>query len=214
MMSTWTLFFLFQSVMAVSWPPGTYTLIKPQSGCPLNWQTGWRYQDNEDKNNINSLILSQNLIKYLSLNSHFNPGIDPAFILCNIYKKSKKSNLIFHNGEPTRFRTGSIYWDDEDSNNANDKGGVLPSGTYNRNTRINYCCRSDGSYSGAIRLPTSRPFYLLRITSSCQRVIGMNVREEYVMTDDEDNNNANSVSGSHPFKSGTRNTQLHYCYYY
>lgn len=77
-----------------------------------------------------------------------------------------------------------------------------------------YLNRSDGSYSTAIRLPTSRAFYLLRFTSSCQKVIGMNVREEYVKTDDEDNNNANSVSGSHPLKSGTRNTQLHYCYYY
>ncbi|VDI03145.1 Hypothetical predicted protein [Mytilus galloprovincialis] len=55
MMSTWTLFFLFQSVMAVSWPSGTYTLIKPKSGCPSNWKIGWRHQDNEDNNNQNSV---------------------------------------------------------------------------------------------------------------------------------------------------------------
>ncbi|VDI03146.1 Hypothetical predicted protein [Mytilus galloprovincialis] len=51
------------------------------------------------------------------------------------------------------FSTGSNLLDDEDSNNANDKG-------------------SDGSSSTAIRLPTSRPFYLLRFVWSCQGWIG------------------------------------------
>ena len=35
----------------VSWPKGTYSLIKPTIGCPnthLNWSEGWRYQDTEN----------------------------------------------------------------------------------------------------------------------------------------------------------------------
>lgn len=39
------------------------------------------------------------------------------------------------------FLESSVYWDDEDSNNANSHHGTLPSGVYDKNTRIYYCCR-------------------------------------------------------------------------
>lgn len=39
------------------------------------------------------------------------------------------------------FHESSVYWDDEDSNNANSHHGTLPSGVYDKNTRIYYCCR-------------------------------------------------------------------------
>lgn len=39
----------------VSWPNGRYSLPKPIDGCPLGWEEGCRYQDNEDNNNINSV---------------------------------------------------------------------------------------------------------------------------------------------------------------
>lgn len=41
----------------------------------------------------------------------------------------------------TGFAIGSIFWDDEDKNNANGRGGTLPEGNYDGNTRILYCCR-------------------------------------------------------------------------
>ncbi|XP_048743296.1 uncharacterized protein LOC125656753 isoform X2 [Ostrea edulis] len=41
---------------AVRWPRGTYTLVKPRTGCPRGWHEGWRHQDNEDSNNKNYLI--------------------------------------------------------------------------------------------------------------------------------------------------------------
>lgn len=63
-----------------------------------------------------------------------------------------------------------------------------------------------------IDLPKSKPFYLLRYTSPCQRVKGMSVQEHAVKTDDEDNNNKNFQGGSHPKKTGG-NTKLYYCYY-
>lgn len=39
------------------------------------------------------------------------------------------------------FNDGSVYWDDEDAGNANSRGGTLPSGSFDDDTRINYCCR-------------------------------------------------------------------------
>ena len=49
--------------------------------------------------------------------------------------------LLFKLYNSIGFQTGSVFWDDEDDNNANGYGGVLPSGDFGRNTRINYCCR-------------------------------------------------------------------------
>ncbi|XP_056001796.1 uncharacterized protein LOC130048770 [Ostrea edulis] len=114
------------------------------------------------------------------------------------------------------FKNGYVFWDDEDSANRNSAGGELPSGRFGTNTRIDYCCRSDGSYSTAIPLPTFTPFYLLRYTSFCQQVKGMHVREEIVYTDDEDDNNSNNVHGSHLHGpvNGQPNHSIYYCYYW
>lgn len=73
--------------------------------------------------------------------------------------------------------------------------------------------RRDGPFEKEIQLPTSKPFYLLRFASPCQKVKGMHVREETVRFDDEDRNNANSVSGRPPMGAGGKNHRLMYCYY-
>ena len=74
--------------------------------------------------------------------------------------------------------------------------------------------REDGPYNNAVQLPTTQPFYLLRFTSPCQMVHGMNFENESVEFDDEDNNNKNSVSGKYPLgASNGRNQRLRYCYY-
>lgn len=39
------------------------------------------------------------------------------------------------------FNSGYITWDDEDINNHNEYGGLLPDGVYDSNTKIYYCCR-------------------------------------------------------------------------
>jgi len=41
------------------------------------------------------------------------------------------------------FSAGYIYWDDEDFGNANSKGGMLPDGYFDDNTKMYYCCRYD-----------------------------------------------------------------------
>lgn len=47
--------FFISSSLAVEWPFGTYTLVKPKSGCPANWMEGWRFQDNEDSRSDNGI---------------------------------------------------------------------------------------------------------------------------------------------------------------
>ncbi|XP_048731677.2 uncharacterized protein LOC125648716 [Ostrea edulis] len=210
------------TVSAVKWPEGTYTLVKPKTGCPTGWLEGWRYQDNEDDDNKNQLEDQHHFFGIIGTHPR-----DMNFSYCSKdpndvnaegnwpsgdYCILKHGSTCPHGG----FQSGYVFWDDEDSNNKNSVGGELPSGGFDRNTRIDYCCRDDGPYSTAIQLPTSKPFYLLRYNDFCQQVQGMLVREETVYTDDEDDNNINSVHGSYPFGpvSGQRNYKLFYCYYW
>ncbi|XP_061179439.1 uncharacterized protein LOC133188066 [Saccostrea echinata] len=205
-----------QRSQEVKWPRGTYTLIKPKSGCPLNWLEGWRDQDDEDDDNENSMTIGHHFFGSFGRNMKFyyctndpNDINDEGFWPAGNYCILKQG----HSCPPKGFLSGSLYWDDDDSRNKNSYGGVLPSGYYDRNTRIDYCCRKDGSYTREIELPTTKPFYLMRFTSPCQLVKGMYVREEHVHFDDEDHNNKNSVSGSHPYGAGGGNHDLYYCYY-
>jgi len=48
---------------------------------------------------------------------------------------------------------------------------VLPDGTYNKNTKVEYCCRNDGSAERPIKLPSSAPFYLYKLGDVCQEVL-------------------------------------------
>ena len=114
---------------------------------------------------------------------------------------------------PNGFSSGYKYWDDEDSDNSNSKQDPLPDGDYGRNTRVYYCCRSDGSTSVGMSLPTSQPFVLYRYGGTCQTVRGMSVRQLHVHFDDEDSSNDNSCSGSRPDSSCDGNHDMNFCYY-
>lgn len=48
--------------------------------------------------------------------------------------------------------------------------GNLPDGTYDRNTKIFFCCRNDGSASDPIQLPNNTPFHLVKWGDACQSV--------------------------------------------
>ena len=111
-------------------------------------------------------------------------------------------------------KKGSIYWDDEDSRNANKRGGILPDGTFNRNTRIYYCCRNDKHPHNEIYLPRDEPFFMIKYhRDGCQEVTGMSVTEYTIKTDDEDRRNRNSVSSPYPYGAKGSNHHVTYCYY-
>ncbi|OPL32926.1 hypothetical protein AM593_08842, partial [Mytilus galloprovincialis] len=207
------LFLMIASACAVSWPSGRYSLPKPKTGCQPGWAEGWVYQDNEDSNNINSVSPDPGH----HFNGTFNRNTKMYYCTKTSYSGSgswpRGNYCIARKGGscPSGFSTGFIYWDDEDNANANSHGGVLPDGEYGRNTKIQYCCRSDGSAYNSMNRPTYQPFYLYKYTSTCQRVRGMNVREETIKMDDEDDRNNSSDGGHHPKKTDT--TKMYYCYY-
>lgn len=72
---------------------------------------------------------------------------------------------------PKGLREGFVVWDDENTDNQNDKAGALPEGHYGEDTKIYFCCSVHGSVEKAIMLPTERPFFLFAYGSiNCQKV--------------------------------------------
>ncbi|ESO02767.1 hypothetical protein HELRODRAFT_192146, partial [Helobdella robusta] len=136
----------------------------------------------------------------------------------DLHKKSKY--CIFKKGKcPLMFKDGWIYWDDGGSwlwTTTQMSSGTLPDGTFNRNTKIEYCCRVDGQASVPIILPTQQPFYLLQYGDTCQEVQDMLVREEWLYWVDEWVMNYNKAEGFHPriIRNPKYTTLLYYCYYY
>lgn len=216
------LFLVVAGGFAESWPKGKYTLVKPKSGCPSGWVEGWRFQDNEDYSNHNWITSGHHFY------GSFDTGNTKAYYCTKIREEKvtdwtkwklvlwpKGTYCILRKGGscPLGFANGYVHWDDEDSGNRNDLGGTLPDGKYDDgNTEIQYCCRSDGQPEIAMELPTSKPFYLVGKTNTCQQLKGMTVRKEYIKTDDEDRNENRRV-GSYPYVEGTGNTKMLYCYY-
>jgi CUB/sushi domain-containing protein len=195
----------------------------PTSGCPnshsFSWKTGYRTQDTEDNGNNNHFSSPLHLKgRFNSLIITLNFCIKTVFLqTVHVPQWPSGHYCIFKKGHcPTGFNSGTIKWDDEDSHNANGHGGFLPDGKYNRDTIMHFCCRSDRPAHIPITLPTSRPFFLLAATTSCQRVEGMKVRREHVYWDDEDSSNGirSTKSGHHPYNPGRDNTYLYFCYYH
>ena len=204
--------------LSVRWPYGRYAIPRSAAGCPSGWSTGYRYSDNEDTANINSestgVETRMNVIVGRNTRMNYCVKTSRGFFSSGSWPRGRYCIARKGGSCPTGFRAGSVYWDDEDFLNANSRSGTLPDGTYGRDTKIYFCCRSDGSTLLSIRLPTATPFILYRFGSACQRVSGMSVYSDYIFTDDEDTFNINRCTGSHPAGSCGRDIRINFCYYY
>ena len=125
------------------------------------------------------------------------------------------SYCIYKSGTcPKDMRSGWVKWDDENNNNENRKIGYLPDGSYDKDTKIEYCCQTDGNWYDSIELPVSQPFYLLTSSSTdtpkCQMVKWAFSYLEYIVFDTEDKNNKDDQGGEHLFLDEDKK---YYCYY-
>lgn len=211
----------------LSWPRGTYGLMKAVSGCPthggVTWLEGWRYEDTEDpftQNEISSPIhLAGIWVTDGNLRLEFCiKGTDqvsewdvdwPAGDYCILKYKTC----------PAGFKDGFIQFNDQDIFTNNKAGGTLPDGVYDGNTKIFFCCRNDASptVTQPLYLPPSIPFFLVRYSGGCPFVHNMAVREETVWWDEAINtvfSPSPRQGGAHPFDDGdSSNHRLHFCYY-
>ncbi|XP_028399576.1 uncharacterized protein LOC114522985 isoform X2 [Dendronephthya gigantea] len=211
----------------VDWPSGSYGLPKPKSGCPISktsvWSEGWRFQDMENK------ASTQFFRSRLSSDSHFDIKIigekrDINRTFCMKQNSGRVQNVFWPSGKyciykkdgacPKNMASGWVKWDDENYKNRNKKRGSLPQGVYNKDTKIHYCCQTNGKWYDSIELPVNRPFYLLTSNSvdtpKCQMVKWATSRLEYVVFDTEHSSKTNSQAGNHVFR---KNRRIYYCYY-
>ena len=111
---------------------------------------------------------------------------------------------------------GSIHWDDEDNVNGNQENGILPDGTYDMDTEINYCCHDQGNWYDPIELPVSVPIFLLPYKSkNCQRVKWAISKLQFITYDTDNNQNRDSFQGSHVYAENKQSNlpTVYYCYY-
>ena len=207
-----------QLVLGHNWPYGRYAMPMPITGCPPGWSTGSRYQDLKD--------IGFGAIGSIGIETRMRVEIGPNLRMYYCVKNSfgSFSSGLWPRGRyciarkggscPTGFSTGSVYWDDEDTSSTSSSSGILPDGFYGFDTKIYFCCRSDGSTSTPIFLPTNRPFILYRFGPTCQRVAGMSIHQDYIYTDHDDTNYINPCTGSHPALPCGQVIRINFCYYY
>ena len=124
-----------------------------------------------------------------------------------IYKKDTEC--------PSGLTSGYVIWDDDDFFNLNKKFGTLPYGTFEDDTEIHFCCRTDGDQNEPIILPSKTPFYLLAHGSAaCQMVKWAIVTLEWIHYDTENWRNEDDRGGAYPYDASKAHPTIYYCYYH
>ncbi|XP_068715306.1 uncharacterized protein [Montipora foliosa] len=211
-----------KSAESLQWPAGKYGIPKPVMGCPradgFQWMAGWRSQDTNNNLSKNRKSISFHLdgaVDVKKVNRSFclktatmtdlNRTTWPPGQYC-VYKKGPDC--------PAGLKNGFVYWDDDDLVNGNDNGGNLPDGVYDTNTKIEFCCQSDGNKNDPVLLPTETPFYLFPYKSPiCQMVKWAVLTLEWIYYDTEDFSNDDNRGGAYPYDASTKHPTLYYCYY-
>ncbi|XP_031566647.1 uncharacterized protein LOC116301693 [Actinia tenebrosa] len=197
------------------WPSGWYGLPQPKTGCPSSseWGRGWWHEERRLNNQSTARVP-----QYSHLIGIFNQAITKRYFC--IKKKDNGQDNPWPNGQyciyqgllrtcPPGFVQGSIGWKNKDAPNDNHHSGMVPSGVFSTSTRINYCCKVDGSKENSISLPVNRPFLLLAYNSSeCQSVKWARTTQEYLRFSVQEKM---TFRGFHPFVDD--NYALRYCYY-
>jgi len=149
----------------------------------------------------------------MSLNSIVSILPHPSVITNTSLFLFRGKYCIYKKGScPKGLKSGYITWDDEDWFNKNNKGGVLPDGVYDKNTKLYYCCRTDGNKAEPIELPTRKPFFLVAYESAaCQQVKWAQASSEWIRFDTEED--GDGYGGAYPYGAGLNDHTIHYCYY-
>lgn len=205
----------------MTWLSGTFALPMPIEGCAKGCHEGSIKQDTYNFFKSNSWSSGIRSRLYVNVNASY---IETFF--CVKKEQDLSNEIAWPQGSyciakvgikcPEGFSIGHIKWDDKDIRNKNTRKGSLPDGEYDRNTKINFCCRSDSLPKEPAVFPVENTFVLYRYSSyeRCQTVVGMRVQEDYILWIDEFAFNRDERKGSYPDDDGGKKKhKLHYCYY-
>lgn len=206
--------FPFTRFFRLSWPRGTYALLKnmecPNSGPSRTWY------------GPGTLVLHDDLRMYVETLSSgefdmdLNPNGELSLKFCVKLADSSRGSFdwpsgsycIFKKNEcPFGFVVGSMGTVAAKITLASD---ALPDGEFDGTAHtLDFCCRHDRTVDQPIMLPSSQPFTLLSTVGQCQKVQGM-TSDLRIQSFRRGN-----LYGDHPFITSTdRDTmRLHLCYY-
>ncbi|XP_061168908.1 uncharacterized protein LOC133178176 [Saccostrea echinata] len=202
-------------MISTKWPSEAFTTLSTKiTGCPGGFYEGSFTQHHKDtRMEHTSSIFSADIIskptstfyKFCTKKKTEENGISPSW--------PAGKYCVYRQGGvcPSGFNTGYIQYDD--TMNPSDIFGILPDGQFSDDTRFYFCCRSDGSTSIAVNLPSEEPFILFPVTSGCQQVSGMGSSKQYLRI--KNGKELLHTSGEIPYLriSYTTNYKLFFCYY-
>ncbi|XP_061193575.1 uncharacterized protein LOC133201786 [Saccostrea echinata] len=202
-------------MISTKWPSDSFTILSTKiTGCPHGFYEGSLTQHHKEiQMEQTSAILSADIIskptstfyKFCTKKKTEKNGISPSW-------PAGKYCIYRHGGIcPIGFSMGYIQSDD--TTYPSDLFGILPDGQFLNDTRFYFCCRSDGSTSNPVILPSKEPFILFPETSTCQQVAGMDSNKQYLRIKNE--KDLLHTSGNIPYQSISYSTtyKLSFCYY-
>ena len=186
-----------------AWPGGSYALPQPKSGCADGAaKSGSRVHYNDGINTVSDEF---------DLAGGIEGGeIEESFCVTDNSDNSEKADT-WPAGKYCFYRKGGacpddsypsyVQYDDQPNMSSdNSAKGALPDGTFDSNTRFEYCCKTNGFTWLPLFLPNSKPFVLLKSPTDkkCQEVRGMHwYLQSYTInnTDQEGIAEAKAVGG-------------------
>ena len=184
------------------WPNGNYGFVKTKVGCPEGFVSWKRTHDTENYRPSNAFDgdWERYISSYTGLTGLGNK-MSWEFCMKRSADYPTKERLWFPRGDyciikskdhpcPANFTQGWVHWNDEDTNNKNSYYGARysqPDGEFNHDTKIQFCCRKDGSYRDRIYLPQHFSYTLFPHTvKSCQRIKNKQNKRAWFLFDYED----------------------------
>ena len=192
--------------------------------CPssegFTWATGSRFHNTPVASESSSTFHLASIVN--------NDGVDQRFCIKKVDANDtlrpswpRGRYCIYKKGPscPYGLSEGWVSWDDNNKSNNNSQDGSVPSGTFDQNTKIFFCCQTVGNVFEAIFLPVDKPFYLIAFKSlflpnnaTCQEVHGTIATIEYIKFGTQ-KSSAARVGGRFPFGADEEPQYIYYCYY-
>lgn len=179
-----------------TWPSDGFSILKPRDGCPDGFKEGSLVMgvpgaDHSEQYHLDTESTDDELtVRFCTKkqttggDTEWEPGqycilrtdrkCPNGKVLCNlIIRKSCQWWILLVRVflfPWTGFEDGQIVIDNE--KNPHVASLPLPDVDVDKNVRLNFCCRNDGSWFDQIYLPRSQPFVLFERGYECQEVKG------------------------------------------
>nr|XP_034311325.1 uncharacterized protein LOC105334113 isoform X2 [Crassostrea gigas] len=192
------------------WPSDGFSMLKPRNGCPDGFKEGSLVMgvpgaDHSEQYHLDTRLTDDELtVRFCTKeqttgrDTEWEPG---QYCILRTDRKC-----------PNGFEDGHIVVDNE--KNPHVASLPLPDIDVDKNVRLNFCCRNDGSWFDQIYLPSSQPFVLFERGYECQEVKDMMTSSEWLMIEN-DLSGEYEIVGSAPDVTVRQDNKyfINVCYY-